>query len=241
YDDGQTDEGAAFVYFGNEGLSREILIKQKRSDLSTPIIPPLSSYSNNSFGMEIKLFSIYGRMIAKYQIEIKPYNTPFTGTDLIEGAWTDLGTTGHTFNQTISGLTVSTLYKWRVRIKYHPKYGASQLYSRWYYIQSNALNEADFRTGFPLAVEEETTRSLMNFVRLSYIWTHSGKIKFIFNLPENVEGKLVIYNLLGAVVYEQTVQGRELLFDQRYPSGTYFARIYTLEGQSSTIKFNMIK
>jgi len=146
YDNGQDNEGAAFVYYGNEGRGRDIQLQQLRSDFSSPIVPALFTYSFDSFGIKGNLYSTYGRVLIKAQIEVKQYGTPFDGTGLYQTDWIDMNTQGLPFQEVVSGLDDWKLYKWRFRIKYHPKYGKSDLHSRWYYIQSNALQEADFRT-----------------------------------------------------------------------------------------------
>lgn len=145
YDNVEYEEGGAFVYYGN-GRGVPVSLRQLRGDLSRPVVPPLLSYSIDSFGIEKKLYSSYGRALVKGQIEVKQLGVPFDGTGLIETDWIDLNEPGKNFQKAIDGLSGWTLYKWRFRIKYHLKYGESDLHSRWYYIQSNALTEADFRT-----------------------------------------------------------------------------------------------
>jgi hypothetical protein len=146
YDNGETNEGSAFVYYGNEGRGVSTKLEQRKSDYSVPIVSPLLSNSNNSFGVSGNLYSTYGRVLIKAQIEVKQYGTPFDGTGLYQTDWIDINTQGLPFQEVVSGLDDWKLFKWRFRIKYHPKYGKSDLHSRWYYIQSNALQEADFRT-----------------------------------------------------------------------------------------------
>lgn len=145
YDNGQTNEGRAFVYYGNEGRSLSVKPQQMRSDFSVPIVPALFSDSINSFGLKHFARSNYGRVLAKTQIEVKPFGTPFNSSSFVETNWTDLGTGGLQIQKLVDGLNSYTLYKWRARVKYHPKYGLP-IHSRWVYQQSNGLNEADLRT-----------------------------------------------------------------------------------------------
>ncbi len=162
YDNGETDEGMAFVYYGNEGRGVPIRLMQLRGDLSVPVVPVLLTCSVNSFGYSANAHSTYGRVLVKGEIEVKPYGVPFDGTDIIEEPnWRDIGSGGSLYNEVVNGLNNKTLYKWRFRIKYHPKYGKSDIHSKWYYIQSNALNEADFRVDLD-PIQDEDGDSVSN-------------------------------------------------------------------------------
>ncbi len=147
YDNGESNEGRAFVFYGNEGRGVPVALKQLRSDLSVPVVPALLSYSHNSFGVSVKLRSSYGRVLVRGEVEVKQIGVPFDGTGLITTDWIDLWTTGYQIQNIIGGLTNNTVYKWRMRVKYHPKYG-SPIHTKWFYIQYNGLTECDFRTGF---------------------------------------------------------------------------------------------
>ncbi|MFB3850783.1 MAG: FG-GAP-like repeat-containing protein [Acidobacteriota bacterium] len=147
YTNGESYEGAVFALYGNEKRSKTIEYLQLRPDTSSPIFPPLLTMSPNSLMLKFLGSPDFGRAIGKAQIEAKPYGEPFDGTNLYEGQWTNLSTTGANFSEIVSGLVKNSLYKWRARVKYLPKYGL-QTHSRWFYIQTNSLNEADFRTGF---------------------------------------------------------------------------------------------
>lgn len=45
--------------------------------------------------MSTNLFSIYGRVLVKGELEIKPLGIPFDGTNLLNTSWIDLGRTGY--------------------------------------------------------------------------------------------------------------------------------------------------
>ena len=136
YDNGESNEGMAFSYYGNESDGLDFKPRQLRSNLTTPVVPPLKSRSSNSLGLGILGKTFFGRTLVKVQFEVQPLGTAFgsgKGAGINETSWYDIGTSGPPINLEITGLTDKTLYKWRTRIKYHPKDAPSQPYSRWFY------------------------------------------------------------------------------------------------------------
>ncbi len=228
YDNGEGDEGRAYVYYGN-GNGRPIEMKQLRTDLTTPIVPSLLTYSKNSFGFSSHLFSIYGRILGKAEIEVKPLGIPFDGIELITTDWIDLGTSGYNLSNVISGLDNNRLYKWRLRVKYHPKYG-SPIHSRWFYISGNAPNEVDFRTGLT-GIEKDDDRDVI--LRCEIV-----KGSVIFHIDRILEGEIVIYNVLGVVIDRIKITKKDIIWNKEVPKGVYFASIVE---KSKGIKFIFIK
>ncbi|MEO0216562.1 MAG: FG-GAP-like repeat-containing protein [candidate division WOR-3 bacterium] len=241
YDNGESNEGRAFVYYGNEAMGVNVKPEQMRPDFSRQIVPPLFTYSNNSFGSRLFGRSSYGRVIAKAQFEVKPLGVPFNGIDLVESNWINLGTTGQQISRVITGLSVNTCYKWRARIKYHPKYG-SPIHSRWYYIQSNGLNETDFRTGIQVGINEDNTDPTLYEINLMAN-NSPGKVRFKYSGLKHGNGTLVIYNILGSEVNRFQVSGTEYEWHGKDKngntcgSGVYFARIISLDSASNSVKF----
>jgi hypothetical protein len=251
YDNGQSNEGMAFLYHGNESTGVLVKPEQMRFDFSVPVVPPLFTHSNTSFGSRICGRSIVGRAIVKAQFEVKELGIPFDGTGLIETDWLDLDTTGMEISQVLNGLVANTLYKWRVRIKYHPKYGAP-LHSRWYFIQSNGMTECDLRTGVYAGVNEHPSVKPYAGLRLMAAYVPGG-VKFRCSAPAGLGGgDLVICNLLGAEIdrvelslhdagtYHLEWQGKNRE-GTILPCGVYFARVVTTRTISNTVKFVLIK
>jgi len=136
YDNGQSNEGRAFTYLGNEGDCLDFKPRQFQSNLTTPVVPPLKSGSSNSIGLGILGKTFFGRTLVKVQFEVQPLGTAFgtgKGAGINETGWYDIGTSGPPITYEITGLSNRTLYKWRTRIKYHTKDAPSQPYSRWFY------------------------------------------------------------------------------------------------------------
>ncbi|UCG30056.1 MAG: FG-GAP repeat protein, partial [candidate division WOR-3 bacterium] len=251
YSNGQINEGRSFLYFGNEGVGVPVKPEQLRVDYSVPIVPALFTYSNTSFGARFLGRSDYGRVLVKAQFEAKALGIPFSESGLIETDWIDIDTAGVEISQVIDGLVLNTLYKWRARIKYHPKYGAP-IHSRWYYIQSNGLTECDLRIGGETGVNEYPFTISYLRLRLSVMYV-SGGVSFVCTVPAGMgDGDFVVYNLLGAEVdrvdlslgeageyrLEWSCQDRK---GNTLPSGVYFARVITGDAISNTVKFVFVR
>ena len=160
YDNGQTNEGAAFVYFGT-ARGRLVLASQYRGDGSSPVQPWGLSQQADGFVVSLEATSPRGRERARLQLEACPNGAPF-GSLLCNvytaTTWTDLGTNplGSTLVLPATGLTVDRVYHWRARVQYaalrvtapgivappNPATGP------WRRLQANA-DVADIRTNTP--------------------------------------------------------------------------------------------
>ena len=147
YSSGQSNEGATFVYYGNEGPGLSLRPRQRRRDDSSPIAHLGLSDSVDSFRLVLLGRSPFGRGKVKLQWEVKPLGVLFDGTGVGESAtWMDTGTAGIELNELVSGLDAWTIYHWRVRLLYHPATTPLQQYSRWLTQPWNGWEEADLRT-----------------------------------------------------------------------------------------------
>lgn len=145
YDNGETDEGGAFIYYGMGRSGLEIRPRQFRPDLVTPVAPLGRTYSHSQACASIFVRPFCGPGRVQVQFEVKPLGTPFDGSGLSTTPWTFTGT-GQEIKQVFSGLNAGTSYKWRARIKYAMAQDAVQFASRWIYPAGNSgLGEADFR------------------------------------------------------------------------------------------------
>jgi hypothetical protein len=146
YANGEQNEGQASVYYGNDGDGLHVLPRQWRSDVVTPVVPPLKTRSGSQAGLGLLARTFFGRADLRVQFEVKPMGTPFDGTGLVTTGWLDPGTTGASTSQVIGGLSDRTMYRWRARVKYCLSDGAPQPYGRWIYQPYNGgLGEADFQ------------------------------------------------------------------------------------------------
>ena len=149
YNDGQTDEGAAFVYLGEGEDDLLVRPRQLRSDDHTPI--GILGCSDSASQVHLQLTARPSQVITSValQWQLAPLGTPFTATTAISGtsqAWSDVLTNSVVLSQTIDGLTGSTVYRWRVRLLYPSGNPLGQTGSRWLYLPWNGPQEADFRT-----------------------------------------------------------------------------------------------
>jgi hypothetical protein len=141
YTGGQINEGRAYVYYGNNGVSLDI-IPQQLNSLSTRI-ETLGRSNTNAFKIRMLARPAAGRTRTRLVYEVKPFGTALTGTGLGYSSWVTTGLTGTSIEQSISGLTFSTAYHWRARLQYFPymNYGA------WFSSGNNAAAEQDFKAG----------------------------------------------------------------------------------------------
>jgi len=148
FHNGQTDEGRAFVYYGNEGLGRRTHPRQQRTDGTTDIVPPGWSNSETQFRIRADMLSIYGRTRLQMEQEVKPLGVPFDGQGTISGNPFDIGSDGViSFNRLVTGLSPGTAYHWRVRAKYDLVKTPFQRNGPWVHLPAaGGWNETDLKT-----------------------------------------------------------------------------------------------
>jgi len=124
YDNGQSAEGAAFVYHGT-ARGRPVLASQFRGDGSTAVQPWGLSQQADGFVVAIEATSPRGRERARLQVEACPNGSAF-GSLLCDtrssSTWTELGANpqGSTLALPLTGLSVNRVYHWRARVLYAP-------------------------------------------------------------------------------------------------------------------------
>ncbi|MFN8396642.1 MAG: FG-GAP-like repeat-containing protein [Bacteroidia bacterium] len=143
YANGQSQEGAAFVYHGgnNNGTNANLYrnARQYRNDLTTPVQTG-NGVSSTDFGISLHARSIYGKTKVKLVWEVLGNTSPYSGSPVtnsvsstgMSAAWTNIGLLGTEIKQLVN--RVGQLTKWRVRLKYDPVTSLNgQVYSRWFY------------------------------------------------------------------------------------------------------------
>jgi MYXO-CTERM domain-containing protein len=137
FDNGEPDEGRAFVYLGNgqDGTQGVALVPQARQrGVVTPVAPGgLLRASPTAFDVGLLTARLpVGRARVRLEGELKPLGVPFNGLGLIRSpGWVDTGTTGALAQLTFSSLAPGTGYHWRARLLADPSQGASTATSRW--------------------------------------------------------------------------------------------------------------
>lgn len=154
YDNGEQDEGAAYVYHGNQG-GLSLRPQQRQSDQRAPIALLGQADRSDRFQLALLGHTPFGRGKVRLEWEVKPRGVLFDGTGVQRSAaWLDNGTAGAQLSELVTGLDANTLYHWRVRLRYHPATTPFQAYSRWLANPWNGWNEARLRTApaVPVAV-----------------------------------------------------------------------------------------
>jgi hypothetical protein len=137
FDNGEADEGRAFVYLGNgqDGTQGVALAPQARQrGFVTPVAPGgLLRAAPTAFDVGLLTARLpVGRARVRLQGEVKPLGVPFNGLGLIRSpGWVDTGTAGALAQLTFSSLAAGTAYHWRARLLADPSQGASTAASRW--------------------------------------------------------------------------------------------------------------
>ncbi len=149
FDNGETEEGRATVYYGNDVDGLDRIPRQRRVADTAPIANLGRSESETSFRLRMSGRTSAGRGRVQLEWEVKPLGTAFDGTGLgtsgvfttgapLVGAGSQFPLTG-----TPSGLTSWTPYHWRARVltdsPFFPR-------SPWFSPAYNAPSETDLKT-----------------------------------------------------------------------------------------------
>ncbi len=154
HDDGQTDEGRAFVYYGNGGRGLSLRPQQRRSTNAGPIAHLGASDSPDSFRVALLGRTPFGRGRVKLEWEVKPFGSSLNGLGTQTAVHaSDSGVSGAPLSQKVSDLIEATPYHWRVRLRYDPATTPFAQRSRWLTVPWNGAQEADLRTAATSAGE----------------------------------------------------------------------------------------
>jgi len=155
YDNGQTDEGRAFVYYGNGGTGLRSTVQQYRPGTSTVVSSGGLTGTEGQVRLNIFGRSPFGRADGRMVYEYKDNGVKFSGAIITNstsssgsGINTDLGTsiTGVQLNSDISGLLTDKEYKWRARVQYSPVNNPYQKFGPWkYYNNYTPIPLGNFR------------------------------------------------------------------------------------------------
>jgi hypothetical protein len=122
YDNGQSDEGAAFVFPGNRGRNgRTVRSEQRRGDGSTTPVQTRGRSQAASFEVALTATHPEGRGRVKLEGEACPFAVPFGDpacTTQLGASWTDVTATsgGVRLVELLSGLAENTPHRWRARV-----------------------------------------------------------------------------------------------------------------------------
>jgi hypothetical protein len=239
YDNGQTDEGRATVYYGNGGAGRLTLPRQLRTNGSTPIAIAGRSDSPAEFQIRANLPSVFGRTRLLMEHEVKPRGALFTGSGTVPGVMTDTGGDGALdVARLVFGLIPDTQYHWRVRARYDMVKTPFQRYGPWIHLPQSGSNEASLRTAPSASGVDDRPAESGPLARLEPVTPNPfrANARLSYALPERGAVRLAIYDVAGrevvALVDETQDAGSHIAtWDGRgdgarpAAAGVYFARL----------------
>jgi hypothetical protein len=245
FDNGELDEGRAFVYYGNGG-NRAALVRiarQARTDDSAPISLLNMSDSESAFRLKALGRTPAGRGQVRLEFEVKPFGVPFDGSGLASGATFDTGTPAEGIGSAVpltelaSGLTAETLYHWRLRIAADSPFFPR---SPWLGMPGNAMTEADLRTADAVTAVEEISAPAARLLLLEPVRPNplQAQGEIAYTLPGVGRVRLAAYDVAGrqvAVLTEGVQEGgrHALRWDGRdagghaLSAGVYLLRLET--------------
>jgi hypothetical protein len=234
YDNGQTNEGRAYMYYGNDFGGLSVRPRQVKAD-GTSLIGPAcaASYLPSNTQARIRLWArtSQGRTRAKVRVETALPGNSFTGTNIQTGpTYQDIGVSGMDLELILTGLNPMQAYRWRARLLYDPTnapYGL--LHSPWFSLSLASLEGGpDFRTGpfaenTPTPVPTSTstpvnlpTHSLGPFFRIMHALARvsCGESAVMeINLSQGSQVSIKIYDLTGRKI--------STLRDEYMPAGRH--------------------
>jgi hypothetical protein len=202
YDNGESNEGKAFVYLGNEGDGLDRIARQARANDSAPIDLLGLSDSGSSFRLKALGRTPAGRGRVRLQWEVKPAGVPFDGTGLVTGpAFTTSAPTSAgssvPLSALVTALTPEILYHWRLRVlsdsPFFPR-------SRWLWHPGNASSEGDLRTGESTIGISSSPQAPPLLLEHSVPNPFTTSTRFTYTLPKADHLRLAIYDVAGRQV-----------------------------------------
>jgi hypothetical protein len=202
YDNGQTNEGRAYVYYGNEGDGLHRIPRQAQYDDSAPIMLLGLSESYDGFLLKVVGRTPLGRGNVRLQYEVKPLGTAFNGSGLVTGSAYNTGVPGGDgsvvdLSKVVTGLTPNTLYHWRLRTltdsPFFPR-------SPWFSLPYNCVTEADVRTGNYVGVESQESAPGALMLGHGAPNPFEALTHLRYALPERGHVRLVVYDVAGRQV-----------------------------------------
>jgi hypothetical protein len=178
FDLGQTNEGRAVVYYGNEKTGLKASVQQYKPFTNTVVYSGGLSGTNEQIKLNIFGRCPFGRSDGRFVYEFKPNGIPFSGSVITNStdysglvfSYSDLGSTGMQLNVDLDGiLTLDKEYKWRARVAFNPVNNPYQVYGPWkYYTNFVPVPFGCFKPqSYPLPPPEKTL-SLTMFIQGFY-------------------------------------------------------------------------
>ena len=217
YDNGQTDEGKVYVYYGNGGTGLRSTVQQYKPGTSNIISSGGLSGTNGEARLNIFGKSPFGRADGKIVYEYKDNGVKFSGTNITNstsssgsGSITDLGTsiTGVQLNNDISGLLTNREYKWRSRVQYSLVNNPYQKFGPWKYY----VNYVPVPFG---SIKAQTVPASV------FSYSFKGLIQGFYNSAGNMMVSDTVQITLRTIVSPYPVAGTAKAYVDSSGNGTY--------------------
>lgn len=196
YDNGQTDEGAAFVFNGNGNSGYRNNLFLYNSDLVTPI-QQSNMADPNLFGAGLYAKSFEGRQKGKMVWETVKNGTAFSGNPITNSTsftaqslgYSDLGLTGTEIKNQIAKQVATKATYIRGRIKYNPANSITgQVYGPWRYPDGFLRGRRDVGSvALPLQFLSFTAEKENNNAKLTWI-TSQEEPNTLYEVQHSVDG-----------------------------------------------------
>jgi hypothetical protein len=203
YEHGEAAEGRVFNYYGNNGRGLARIPQQARSDFSGLIAPLLHSDSEIAFGLQALGRTPEGRGTVRLVYEVKPLGTPFDGTGLIYGPWTDTGMPSGSqgsrvaLSELVHGLSEGSAYRWRMRFEAQNPYFSR---SPWLTLPYNCATETDLRTAGSFSDVSDKAQVASALQLSSHPNPFSPPTTFAYSLAERSAVRLEVFDAQGRLV-----------------------------------------
>ena len=141
FDNGQTNEGAAFVYYGGSNGGLTSTVRQFKFGSSDVVSSESNTGTNGSVRLQHFAKSPFGIGQGRIVYETKANGIPFSGSIISNStsynssppAFTNLGLTGTNVSQDMTGFNSDKQYKWRARAQYKMTSFPFQKFGPWRY------------------------------------------------------------------------------------------------------------
>jgi len=156
YDNGETDEGRAWVYLGGGGPGISLCPIQRRIDNSA-MIAPLGRAGDGLFRLALSGRTPFGRSDVKLEWQVTPLGGTFSSglnPFQTEYGWTNSQLTGTALSPSLI-LQTDGPYLWRMRTKYRAATTPLQGHGPWFSPTANGLMETDLRRAPTCNVPDE--------------------------------------------------------------------------------------
>ncbi len=222
YDNVESNEGAAFVYYGNGGTGLRSNARQYRADLTTPVAPGGACEPDGRAGLALYGKSFLGRQKGRLVWEYMDEGVPFSGVPVSSSvtytgrgsSYTDLEAAGLELKEEITGIAPRHTYRWRARVQYDPvTMLTGQVYGPWRWMPLDGETESGFRCGnMSTRIAFNTTPSTMpspaNHAILGFGRTANGGGLIRYVLSRESDVSLRVFDMMGKTVASAMAPGQ---------------------------------